>query len=248
MKTASLNLSTKIDFAQFVAADAGNKEALFEQRLSAVYTAYFNAYAYGQKTQLMLVQSACENHKDLKALLKDVPKEAKEHRAALRQAHRVYGAYAAALADASESAPEPKNLKKPVTEVTTIAEDVAARFVQVLTAHLASFDKAPISAEEKAKADAEKAKKAKAKAKAEKEANEKAIAEAVEKRIGAAQPVTLADMVQIVADHIRMGTLDAALHNMLADAAAAYEAQHAIIDVEVSEVETITAQPLAIAA
>lgn len=243
--TMSFNLSTKIDFAQFVAADAGNHEAQFEQRMAAVFTVYFNAYAHGQKTQFQLVQSACENHKDLKALYKAIPKGDTAARKAAKQAYQVYSGYAAALADASEAFPAPAKQKNLSTaECTALAEEVAARFVQVLTAHLSSFEKAAPTEEEKAQAQAKKAKDAKAKAKAEKEAREQEINDAVAKRIGALQPLTLADMVQAVADAARAGILTADQCAML-DAALD---THAIIDVEVTEVETITAQPVALAA
>ena len=255
MKTANLSA---VLFSQFVAAEAGNQEALHDQRLCAAYTAIFNSVKHGNHTQLGLVQSACDLY----------GKDTKESKKARLDAHgqtyteegkvrtkgsavkaakmfEVYFSYGAAMADlrgqyASGEFAVMKGIS--AADAEAIAAERAGRFVGVLTATLESF--APVEKTEAEKA-AAKTEKEKAAKKAEKEAaaqREKDIADAVAAATGNLRPVTLDDMVAVVAEALRNGTLPAHLHNMIADAAAAYDERNGLI---VTEVETVEAVELA---
>ena len=188
--------------SQFVAADAGSQEAQHDARLCAVYGAYLNAFKSGNKTQLMLVQSACETYATPKACraLTDTPDRAS---AAASRACKVYGAYKLAL----DACGIPALMKGASAEqVEAAATAIAGEFVGIVSAALYVDPKPGKSKEERA---ADKAAKEAEAAKLAKQAERqhKAAVQAEAQQIAAANALTLDDMVRSVVSAMRTGAL-----------------------------------------
>jgi uncharacterized protein with gpF-like domain len=191
--------------SQFVAADAGSVEAQHDARLCAVYTAYRTALKDGNKTQLMLVQAACDKYATPKACLELVG--AAKVNAAARRAHATYAAYRLALAQVGI----PSLMKgADIDAVEAQAAALAGEFVEVITVALTPETKPEASAEEKAAA---KAAKEAEKAKAAKEAEKahRAEVQAAAQKIAETNALTLDDMARAVINAMRAGALSAEL-------------------------------------
>jgi len=204
---------------------AGHAEAKQDVILGAVHSAYYQALKHGNKAQLQ----GRANSLYEQAKMYSTATNAKAAGFAKPQtAATVYAAHLSALdivgipgkASADQLVDDDGN----VVSVETLAEGMALAYMDAVTAYVAEV--------EQAKADKRAASKAaQAKAAPSPEAVE-AVADAKEAAAQAnSVPVvtlTMAEMVAAVAAALRTGTLDADLHNQIADAAAEYSELEAL--------------------
>lgn len=209
MNTIKPTLSNLV-LSSFVAADAGSVEAQYDARISALYTAYRNALKDGQKTQLMLVRSACALYstpKQARALTATPDKDS----AAAKRAAITYRAYGAALKHVGV----PGKQQGTIEEIEAQAESMAVQFVDIVMIELTPKPKAvrkeaPINTETFF-ADAEAGKAKMLAADAAKEA-----AKAQAKTVPA---MSLDDMALCVANAMKAGLLSSEAHDMIISAA-----------------------------
>lgn len=207
---------------------AGHAEARNDVIVGAVFSAYFQALKHGNKAQLQGRASSLYEQ----AKMYSTAKACKE--AGFAQPQKAAVLYAAHLSALDVvGIPEKATIAQLVdgdgnaTTVEVMAEGMALAYMDVVQAYIA--DDAAIKAEKRA---ASKAAQAKA-------APSPEAAKAVGEALGAAKadqqansvPVltmTMAEMVAAVTAALRTGTLDADLHNQIADAAAEYSELEAL--------------------
>lgn len=211
------SFSANVMLADFIRAQAGAPEAIFDATVSAIYSAYYHVLKSGNKTQFNLVEVAAKQYSDVKACKEAL--NSKTLTAGVKRFNAVYLAYGAALAvvgvpgvmkeatmqDGSPIAGE----KATHADWDRAAGQLALEFATMVTVALTPETKTGKTEEEKASAKAEK----EATAKAEEKAAAKALADTIKaeaEKIANASVVTLADMVRIVANAIKTGLLEKA--------------------------------------
>lgn len=201
--------ASNVMIADFVRAQAGSAEAQFDVILSTVYTAYYHILKSGNRTQFNLLETACAQYNDVKQCKELVG--ASTLTPAVKRAHAVYMAYAAALAECGVPAVMKKAEHEALDDAAAL---LATQFTTMVTIALAPEAKVVKSDDEKAKAKADKeAKKQAEQEQADAELEERVKAEAA--KLAGAAAITLADMVRIVANAVRTGQLDTDAVQML---------------------------------
>lgn len=209
MKTV---FASHVMIADFIRADAGVQEAVFESRLSALYTAYYHVLKSGNKTQWNIVDAAVRQFADIKACKEALQVTTSNN--AVKRMHAVYLAYGAALAHVGV----PTVMKGADHDaIDGAAATMATEFATMVQVALTPEAKAvPTEADKEAK------KAAKAKAESEAKAATEAAIRTEAEKLANANVVTLADMVRIVANALQSGMLDDDAVAVLADASEAY--------------------------
>lgn len=191
--------ATNLLLSDIVRAEAGAPEAQLDNRTAVLYSAAYHIMKSGNKTQFNLLTTACTTYADVKACKAAL--ETSTINAAVKRMHSVYLAYGAALA----AFPAPAMMKgADHAAIDDAAAVYATQFATLVQVALTPEAKQVKTAEEKAAAKALKEKE-QAAAAAQAAAEQQAVIDAKVADIAAANALTMADMVQAVANAVRMG-------------------------------------------
>lgn len=207
-----------------IRAEAGVGEAVFESRLSALYSAYYHVLKSNNKTQFNLVADACKRFAAPKECAAELGIKSVAA-AAVKRMNAVYLAYGSALAAVTLPV---YSKGRTAAELDALASDCALQVATIVTGALV-----PAAAPTVEEAEAKKAKAAAAKAEkeAKAKAEQQAAVDAKVADIAAASALTMADMVQAVANAVRMGLASVEQLETLNDALDAVAANVALVPV-----------------